>query len=237
LSEVNIAGKKQQLIDRYIEFNKLRESWKKKDQLKNISFTGDPSMFSRAQDSIISGIVIEFNKKLLLVDKLDKKLSIIVVNVTSEDELFAREFNLKLVETVNNFYSATKTKKSNQNVSVLQKQADSVKMVLNSSISGVASALDASPNANPLLSSLKVGSQKKQVDVQASTAIYAEIVKNLELSKITLRQDMPLIQIIDKPVLPLEKKQLGKLKGIIIGLFIGALLSSVFLLLRRIINN
>ncbi len=236
LSEVSIAGKKQQLIDRYIEFNKLREQWKDKNQLKNISFKGDPSKFSRSQDSIISAIVMAFNKKLLLVDKLDKKLSIIVVNVTSEDEVFAREFNLKLVETVNNFYSVTKTKKSNQNVNVLQKQADSVKMILNNSISGVASALDASPNANPLLLTLKVGSQKKQVDVQANTAIYAEIVKNLELSKITLRQEIPLIQIIDSPVFPLPKDKVGKLMGIIVGGVLGGLLSIFILISKKVLK-
>lgn len=237
LSEVTIAGKKQLLIDRYIEFNKLREIWKQKDHIDTISFRGATDKFTRSQDSIISTIVEVFNKKLLTVDKLDKKLSIIVVQVESEDELFAQSFNLKLVETVNNFYSVTKTKKSDQNVTVLQRQADSVKAVLNNSINGVASAIDANPNANPQLLILKAPSQRKQVDVQASTAIYAEIVKNLELSKISLRQDVPLIQIIDEPVLPLLKTKVGKLKGIILGGMLGAFLSSAFLLTRKIFSK
>ncbi|MBB6127036.1 lipopolysaccharide biosynthesis protein [Mucilaginibacter lappiensis] len=237
LCEVNIAGKKQLLIDRYIEFNKLREQWSKTDQLKNISFIGDPAKFSRSQDSIISDIAILFNKKLLSVGKLDKKLSIIVVNVISEDEVFAREFNLKLVETVNNFYSSTKTKKSNQNVSVLQRQADSVRMVLNNSIGGVATALDASPNANPFLSTLKVSSQKKQIDVQANTAIYGEIIKNLEIAKITLRQDIPLIQVLDSPIYPLDRQKLGKKKALIIGAILGTLLGVIFLLLKKGYKN
>jgi uncharacterized protein involved in exopolysaccharide biosynthesis len=170
----------------------------------------------------------------LTVNKLDKKLSIIAVQVVSKDELFAKNFNLKLVETVNNFYTLTKTKKSNQNVIVLQRQADSVKMILNSSLSGVASAIDANPNANPQLLALRVPSQKKQVDVQANTAIYAEMVKNLELSKISLRQDMPLIQIIDKPVLPLLKSKLSKLKGIIVGGLLGVFFCIAVILGRKL---
>jgi len=233
LSEVNISGKKQLLIDRYIDFNKLRKLWKEKDHIDTISFNGNPANFNRAQDSIIANMVEAFNKKILTVNKLDKKLNIIVVEVLSEDEIFAKDFNLKLVENVNSFYSVTKTKKSNQNVNVLQHQADSVKMVLDNAISGVASAIDANPNANPQLLTLKVTSQRKQVDVQASTAVYAEIIKNLELAKISLRQDVPLIQIVDEPVLPLYKTKVGKLKGIIVGGLLGVFLTALFLLAKR----
>jgi len=122
-------------------------------------------------------------------------------------------------------------------VTVLQRQADSVKEVLNNSINGVASAIDANPNANPQLLILKAPSQRKQVDVQASTAIYAEIVKNLELSKISLRQDVPLIQIIDEPILPLLKTKVGKLKGIILGGILGGFLCISFILIKKMLKN
>jgi LPS O-antigen subunit length determinant protein (WzzB/FepE family) len=237
LSEVNIDGKKQLLINRYIDFNELRARWKDKEHIDNISFTGNPENFNRTQDSIITNIVELFNKKLLTVDKLDKKLSIIKVEVSSKDELFAKSFNNKLVETVNDFYSQTKTKKSNQNIKILQHQVDSVRSVLNSSINGVASAIDAAPNANPALFILKVPSQKKQVDVQASTAIYAEMVKNLEISRMSLRQETPLIQIIDQPVLPLKKNYLGKFTGILTGAFLGAFIIAFILLINKILRS
>jgi len=237
LSGVEIAGKKQLLIDRYIDFNKLRDKWKSKDDMDNISFTGDPNKFSRNQDSIITNLVELFNKTMLTVDKPDKKLNIIKVEVLSEDELFAKCFNNKLVETVNEFYSQTKTKKSDQNIKILQHQADSVKRVLNTSISGVASAIDAAPNSNPALIVLKVPSQKKQVDVQASTAIYSEIVKNLEISKISLRQETPLIQVIDQPVLPLSKSHLGKVKGGIIGGVLAALVTAFVLVFGKVFKR
>jgi hypothetical protein len=237
LNEATFNNKKELLIDRYVNFYGLRTIWKEKDHIDSITFIGNPDNFNRKQDSIVTDLVETFNKKILSVTKPDKKLSIISVEVTVGDELFAKEFNNKLVENVNNFYVQTKTKKTYQNVQILQRQADSVKSVLNSSISGVASAIDASPNANPSLLSLRVPSQRKQVDVQASTAIYGEIVKNLEISKISLRQEMPLIQVIDKPVLPLSVDHLGKIKGSIIGFIIGLFVSSVALVTRKIINK
>jgi hypothetical protein len=237
LSPLVIDGKKQLLIYRYIDFNKLREKWRDNPTLASVSFDGDPTHFSRLQDSIVSDLVETFNRKLLSVNKLDKKLSIIRVDVTATDELFAREFNTKLVETVNDFYTQTKTKKSAQNIQVLQRQADSVKRVLGYSISSVASAVDAAPNANPAMSTLKVPSQKRQVDVQASGAIYGEIVKNLELSKISLRQETPLIQVIDQPVLPLPMSKLGKAKGAVIGFAAGMFICIAWLLFKKIAAN
>jgi hypothetical protein len=234
LSPVKIAGKNQLLIDRYINFNKLRDKWKEKDHINPISFYGDPEKFNRKQDSIITNLVEIFNKKILAVEKLDKKLSIIKVDVATDDELFSKEFNVKLVETVNNFYTFTKTKNSYQNVRILQKQADSVKRVLNNSIAGVASAIDAAPNANPALLTLHVPSQKKQIDVQTSTAVYSEIIRNLEISKISLRQETPLIQIIDQPILPLPVQKLDIVKAILIGIFLGGFLIIAILFSRKL---
>lgn len=237
LSEGNFNGKNELLIDRYADYYKLREHWKEKDNLDNITFTGDPEKFNRKQDSIITDLVELFNKNHLSVIRPDKKLNIIRVDVTTKDELFSKAFNDKLVDNVNNFYILTRTKKASQDVLVLQRQADSVKQVLNASISGVASAIDAAPNANPLLLSLKVPSQKKQVDVQASTAIYSEIVKNLEISKMNLRQETPLIQVIDHPVLPLYIDKVGKLKGTVVGLVLGFILSVVFVVVRKLLST
>lgn len=237
LSPVIIEGKKQLLIDRYINYYNLRDKWKEKDHISSISFYGDPEKLNRKQDSIISDLVGLFRTKILGVDKVDKKLNILKVDVATNDELFSKEFNNKLVETVNNFYTETKTKKSAQNVQILQRQADSVKRVLNSSIGGVASAIDAAPNANPALVTLRVPSQRRQVDVQANSAIYGEIVKNLEVSKISLRQETPLIQVIDRPVLPLFVDKLGKLKGVLAGGFLGCFLIILIISIRKIFTS
>ena len=39
------------------------------------------------------------------------------------------------------------------------------------------------------------------IDVQANSAIYQELLKQLELAKVTHRNNMPLIQVIDSPVI------------------------------------
>lgn len=230
-------GKKQLLIDRYIDSYDLRKRWKNDKALLNINFNGSADKFNRKQDSIVTDLVSTLNKQNLNVTKPDKKLNIIKVQVEAKDELFAQVFTQTLVQNVNDFYVYTKTKTSLQNVQILQHQADSVRVILNSSINGVASANDDAPNPNPLMSTLRVPSQRKQIDVQANTAIYTEIVKNLELSKISLRQQMPLIQIVDKPVLPLSITKSGKITSGVIGMIIGFVLIVIFLVCKKIFGK
>jgi uncharacterized protein involved in exopolysaccharide biosynthesis len=76
--------------------------------------------------------------------------------------------------------------------------------------------------------------QKKQIDVQANAAIYAEIVKNLEISKISLRQETPLIQLIDEPILPLEFDKAGKIMSALIGLVSGVFLGLFWIIISRL---
>lgn len=205
------------LIDRYITFNNLRANWTMNPKLKNINFHVPADQFTVQHDSILTDAVKTINKKMLEVTKPDKKLNIIKVEVEAKDEGFAKKFTETLVKEVNGFYTDTKTKKSTENLRILQKQTDSVKSELRKAISGVASSNDAIPNANPARQILKVPGQNKQIDVKANTAILEELVKNLEISKVSSRNNRPLIQIIDAPVLPLAKNAMGKVLGVIIG--------------------
>jgi len=209
LNTVQLNGKKETLADLYISFNNLLETWSDKPELRSIKFSPDTDRknFTLHQDSVLGVVYKEIIMKNLSVDKVDKKLSIITINVNSKNELFSKKFTEVLVKTVSAFYVETKTKKEVRNVEILQHQTDSVRRELNAAIGGVASSVDVNPNANPTLQILKVASQLRQVDVQANTAILGELVKNLEISKISLRKETPLIQIIDRPILPLEKKK------------------------------
>jgi uncharacterized protein involved in exopolysaccharide biosynthesis len=99
-------------------------------------------------------------------------------------------------------------------------------MVLDKSIQAFAVSQDQIPNPNPLLQLGTVQTRSRQVDIQASSAVYQEVVKNLEIAKINHRNNAPLIQIIDSPRLPLEESKIKLKVGILVGallFFIGAI--------------
>lgn len=80
-------------------------------------------------------------------------------------------------------------------------------------------------------------SARRQVDVQANTAILTELVKQTELAKVTLRKETPLIQVIDRPIFPLLKESFGKAKGILLGGILAGFLMVLGLVFRKILNN
>jgi uncharacterized protein involved in exopolysaccharide biosynthesis len=63
------------------------------------------------------------------------------------------------------------------------------------------------------------------------------LVKQSELAKVTLRKETPLIQVIDKPILPLKKEKFGKAKGIVMGGILAGFLVVVYLITRKLLKN
>lgn len=235
LSPMNTVGDSGQLlINRYITFNKLDRKWKNKVNFAAIDFTKDRNYFTVQEDSVVKEIIKEIRKENLSVTKPDRKLSIIQVSISSKDQFFAKHFNEQLVENVNNFYYETKTKKTAENLSILQSQADSVRTILDRSLGDFASATDNIPNPNPLVQRAMVESKKRQVDVQASSAIYSEIVKNLEIAKVNHRNNSPLIQIIDNPRFPLEESKIKPIQGMVFGGIIMVILGIFYIYLSTL---
>lgn len=235
---------KQPLIERFIEMNKMRKGWQKKPDLKNLHFTMtdlNPELVNpktqRLRDSVTGKIVEAIGKNYLNVAKPDKKLSIIKVDVKAKDEIFAKRFNEELVKNVNDFYVQTKTKKSLQNLNILQHKTDSVRAVMNGAIYSAVVVADATPNLNPTRQVQRAAPvQRAQFSAETNRAILAEMVKNLELSKITLMKETPLIQVVDDPVYPLKNNRLKKSWSSMIGGILFMFLTVTILSLRRVIK-
>ncbi|PZX58114.1 GumC domain-containing protein [Algoriphagus chordae] len=224
----------QLLIDRFIQFEELDKKWASKVDIASMDFSIPRESFTVTQDSVVKEVAKLVRENQLSVAKPDRKLTIIQVTVLSKDEAYAKSFNEHLVENVNEFYRETKTKKTSENLSILQSQADSVRKILDQSIDSFASATDRVPNANPLLSTATIETRKKQIDVQATGAVYEEVVKNLEIAKVNHRNNSPLIQIIDSPRFPLERSEIRLVKGMVYGCAIIGMLTIFWLYFRRL---
>jgi hypothetical protein len=236
LNPVQVGGKEISLADYYIQINELKEDWSKKPAFANINFpvNADRTKFSLQQDSILQTISAGLTKNNLVIAQKDKKVSIISLTVKTESELFSKLFCEQLLKETSDFYIETKSKKSRLNVDILQHQADSIRAELNSAITGVATASDNVYNLNPALNVKRTPSTRRQVDVQANTAILTQLVAQLELSKVSLRKETPLVQLIDRPILPLEKDKVGRLKSLVLGGFLAGFLTVLYLVFGKL---
>lgn len=240
LTPVTINQKEKLLIDRYISYNGLTKKWAKNNKSLKINFLPDSLVAgvsflrtNRLRDSILGSIVDDLERNYVNIYRPDKKLNMIKVEITANDEVFAKVFNDELVKKVNQFYIDTKTKKTLQNITILQHKTDSVRAVMNGAIYTTVAVADATPNLNPMRQVKRlVPIQRAQFSAEANKAVLTEMTKNLELTKLTLLRETPLIQVIDNPVLPLSKKTFGKIIYTVIFSMLAAILGVVIVSLR-----
>lgn len=219
LSKVdNTAGSNNNtLADVYIKWNHLHKKWSDIESLKNFSFANQPTnpVSNRLSDSILYVIYKEVVKKNLTVDRLNKKGSIVVVTTNSGDEVFSKLLTERVVTETMKMYIEIKTSVATRNVERLQQRSDSLMQVLNAKSYKSASlqVLD----ANIAYKSSAVPVEVSQRDKSVTYALYTEVMKNLEASRMAMAGQTPIINILDTAKYPLEKVQ----KRLIVLLAIG----------------
>ena len=182
------------------------------------------------KDSVVGLIYEKYATENLEIDKIDRKVDIIYVSLTENNEVYAKKFTETMVNIVIEYYMNYKTSKSRNNVEILRHQADSVRERLYGGITTVAELNDL--NVNPLKQTPKTGIQKKQTEMQVNATLYTELLKNLEISELALKKETPLIQVIDRPVLPIKNQKMGRAKGAVIGLFLGSIFTMLILIAK-----
>ena len=206
LNPIEVEGKKISIAEYYIQINKMREAWDENPAFKNIQFlpNADRTKFTLQHDIILNSIFSAVTgPKNLSIGQKDKKASITSIQVISSDENFSKIFCENLAKETSEYYVEIKSKKARMNVEILQHQVDSIRGQFNNSINEVAIASDGVFNLNPALKSKGTQPAKRQVDLQINTTMLTSLVTNLEMSKMALRNETPLIQVIDKPIFPL----------------------------------
>lgn len=234
LTPVDYQGKKENLVEAYIQFNGLRDAWQKNVNNKELQTLSYPvgqkrETFTRTQDSVLNSIYDKLIKSnALAIARKDKKLSFVNVNFTSQDEVFSKLFVEKLMAETYKFYKETRTAQSRANINMMQAKADSIKHLYDSSL--YRSAGYSQVNINQALSFAAVPKIKQENNAQLYATVYTEVLKNLETLKLDLARETPIVQIIDTPRFPLEKERLGKGKAMATGGVLGGFLIVCYLL-------
>jgi hypothetical protein len=218
LSQVTIAGKPVLLVNYLLQSGLWDADWKNKPALAHLVFHPDWQEGRRDPDSVLKKMTGVLTENFLTVGKKDRSTDIFTIDFESKNELFAKLFVEQLAKNAIDYYIGYKSGKARLNLLMLEKQVDSVKQTLSGNITDMVSGNYL--NRNPAWQVTAIRPQRKQVDVQVNTLLYGELVKNEELAKINLHKETPFIQVLDTPMLPLDKKRLGRIRG---GLLFGTL--------------
>lgn len=164
-----------------------------------------PKPMTRLQDSVLYFIFDQIVQKNLVVDRVNKKGSIIKATVVTQSETFSKIFSDRLVHETIQLYVDQKTSLSNRNIARLEKRADSLLRILNnkSYLSASLQILD----ANTAFRSTAVPVELSQREKTISFALYSEVVKNLEASRMSLASQTPIINMLDTAKYPLLNRK------------------------------
>jgi hypothetical protein len=237
LTPINYNNQNITLVEVYIDFMKLRDIWKsnsENDILINLSFPINQKRDSltRTQDSVLNAIYEKIiNSKSLKIARRDKKVSVVNVEFTCENEFFSKSFIESLMYQTYSFYKDTKTAQSRFNIEMMQSKADSIKNIYEESLykgAGISQV-----NINQALQFAAIPRIKQESNTQLYGTVYTEILKNLETLKLDLARETPIVQIIDSPRYPLKKEYLTVSKGVAFGGLIGTFLISFSLIIIK----
>ena len=219
------------LADRYAEASRLKEDWLGDKKIGPIDFSKySKHLLPRLEDSLMQEMITQIVKRDLIIGKPDKKASFVEVKVMTRDELLSKLFVERLVKIATDRYVESKTKTKAINVAKLQLKADSLAALLNNKTYVAAASQQSLVDANPALRTAPIASEISSREKTMAATIFAEVVKNLEMSKTILNQETPIIQMVDQSTLPLPKEKVSKLKSLIAGGFLASFLIILFLL-------
>jgi hypothetical protein len=115
----------------------------------------------------------------------------------------------------------------------LQRKSDSLEYLLNRKTVSSLSANRDLLNLNPAFTTAGADVEISNRDKVILSTIYAEVVKNLEISKTALIQETPTVQLVDQPELPLKKNKMDWWMAIGLGVIISIIGRSIYLLISN----
>lgn len=232
LQNIKVNGKKDLLIEHYLELNKVKESWLENEDFDAISYH-DKSTF--IHDSISGEIWKSIIDNKLIVELESDKSNIITLSYLSINDDFAKGFVESLIGEMSKMYILHQTAQANKTLDFLQNRSDSIFSELERAEEDYARIKDINKRIVKATGRLKEMQLMRRVEVL--NTMYLEIVKNLELSKITLLNQTPIINIIDKPILPLDEDKKSITIAGLFGILLGGFLSSSFFIFRKLFED
>lgn len=223
----------QSLADVYANTYKLKNKWKNSSEVNmDIHFALNKPSLTRMEDSLLNTLIDRIIKKDIQVFKPDRRLSLFEMNIIMLDEKLADLFCRRLLVKTSDLYIQSKTKRLVGNINRLQHLADSLRGHANQKTYDAAVAEFGTLDVNPQYYQQNVQKTINSRDEMLSSTVYSEVIKNLEISKASLLQETPTIQIIDMPDTPLPDNHIEWYEGLFGGLFGGLFITSfVFLFL------
>lgn len=186
------------------------------------------------EDVLIEIAVEKLNSEVLQYEK-DPLSAFSTIKVTTFDPQFSKDLAdavLIELEKLNRFF---KTQTTNEKVNFIEDRISSVKIDLDIS----EKKLKEFNEKNRQISSpaLELAQERLSRDMDVQRGIYLTLKQQLELAKIEQIQEVSIVQVLDRPVVPLSPSNKNTFLAIILSFILGICFSITIAFSRSYLNN
>jgi hypothetical protein len=238
LLSVHHSGKDSLLFfDYFLDSLELRDKWAPGTETGKLypkDYAEDSVRARKTEQALMKSMYLEVSRSFLSIQQKLKGSSILDISLSTPHEGFSKHFLEKLVSEVSGYYIESKTRRSKTNLKIIENRNDSIRRAYQQAIGLRASFADADIN---LVREIPVTpAEKMQTDVQILKQAYVELSRNLETAKTAVMNETPIIEIIDPPKMPLDRKSPTPLKNFIIFSFLGLFLAAAWMTVRWVFS-
>lgn len=245
--KAEINGQTDFLANHFIRLQNLHEEeWSKKPKnpgqagLKGFFFTRDSvDQFTRLENSALKSLYgmltgsEDYRPLFSARDNADS--GVMTLSLTTCSEALTIALLRAIFDQLSDFYINASTEKQQTTYEIIRAKSDSLRHLL----AGTEYRAAQFKEGNNLLlrPTDQLPTERLSRDKAMLSLMYGESVKNLELADFALRNKVPYIQAIDLPIPPLAGAPYGKKKALGLGLGIGLVLGSLFVIGRKMLRD
>ena len=248
-TQANLHGEKKLLANHLINYLDTLDQWNSQPwyrfyssrdkSLDNFRFKQiDQNKFTATDYKAMKnlhGVIVGDPKKDqpgMLNGSYDEETRILELSVTSRNPELSIALTNQIFDELNDFYIVKMTEKQAVTYKIVKEKTDSIKNQLQLKESQLARKDDTSLGLYS--QTTRLGSDRLRKDIALLTMALGESTKNMEIADFALRNTMPYVQTIDRPVQPLSPVKKSLLKNLVTGLFLGLFFSGLVILLRKL---
>jgi hypothetical protein len=221
---------------------KLTEKWSEiRPEFKDFIFkSGNYQIFDTLQNSVLLALIGKVlggknDKEPILGFNYNEDTGIFTYSVKTKNEELSMTIIDECYSHLVGFFEEDLISSKGNTSKILKVKADSIKVLIESKSYQAAKIDDRSFGL--IMSTPKVRKSLLEKEIAVLTAAYTELMRNYEVTDVTMKDSKSLFLILDKSLPPLEPSQSSLLINLLKGIILGGALSVTFIILAKIIRE
>jgi len=171
----------------------------------------------------------------LITIKHNEDTGIYTISVKTKDEQLSIDLAEVIYGKIKSFFEDEVFSNKQKTIEILQSKVDSINILKQAKVYELAKFEDS--NRNAVYNTMNAKKTILRNDIQTLMVVYGEILKNLELADVNLKDSKPMFMIVETPLSPIVPIRSSLLLSILKGLLLGGFISGLYIIFRKIFRE